>query len=160
MARTPNNQTVPLFQRVLLADKKRSRCKFATFSLYFIACAANSCAKLCHRLGGRTLLTSFPNSVRPPPPGSESDFHFAIKSKLHRIVSIQNDLPRDLKHCAVSFISTPMDHLMQVLQKPMEGGTLIAMVSNQNPFHTCQKDLGDSLLHIIVKKAVVLYMGP
>ena len=125
-----------------LYNKKPAKNRWGTMNG---ACAANSCAKMVHGIGGRVILHTWHHALKPPPPGLESDFHFAMKSKLHRLVRKQGILVQDLKHCAVSFTATPLDHLLQKIQRPSKDGILTDLLSKEtNPFLQCQLDLGDT----------------
>ena len=110
------------------------------------ACGANSAAKMCYGIGGRALLKTWPDAVKPLPIGAhaDNDYHFTMKSKLHRVIKKQGNVVQDLKFCSVSFCATTLDHLLQRIQKPSKQGILMDLLATEtNPFIQCQLDLGD-----------------
>lgn len=135
-----------------LYTKKPARSRWGTMTA---ACAANSGAKLIHGLCSRVLLCTWPDAKKPIPIGTASDYHFQIKSKLHRVVKKLGDAMHDLKHVSVSFCASPLDHLLQQIQRPSKKGILVDMLHNDtNPFLQCQLDMGEMVLAPVADTAI------
>ena len=107
-------------------------------------CAANCMGRLFYGLSKRVFVRAFPDAVAPPVfQHDDSDFHKVLRSKIHRTLQCLGDATKDINHCCVAFISTPLDHLNRVLQQKNLAGLLSLLQESTNPFAQCQLDLAE-----------------